>query len=65
MRQNKGLTFPASSKAQPATPQTSLARFALFDTLATLVAVVRLDGTVVYANGELEHALWAQSLNLH
>ena len=51
------MTFPASSKAQPATPQTSLARFALFDTLATLVAVVRLDGTVVYANGELEHAL--------
>ena len=36
---------------------TAPTRFALFDTLATLIAVVRLDGVVVYANGELEHAL--------
>ena len=34
-----------------------LPRFRAFDLLATLVAVVRVDGTVVFANAALEDAL--------
>ncbi len=41
-------------KAKPATPAE---RFQPFDLLATLVAVVRLDGTVLFANSALEDAL--------
>ncbi len=43
-----------SSKTLPPTPPV---RFQAFDLLATLVAVVRLDGTVVFANSALEDAL--------
>jgi two-component system nitrogen regulation sensor histidine kinase GlnL len=43
------------SAASP-TPS-SFARFHAFDLLATLVAVVRIDGTVVFANAALEDAL--------
>ena len=39
----------------PHTPQPS--RFLAFDLLATLVAVVRGDGTVLFANAALEDAL--------
>ncbi len=43
--------IPRSSASQPA------ARLRSFDLLATLVAVVRNDGTVLYANSALEDAL--------
>ncbi len=42
----------------PASPSSLAAsRFQAFDLLATLVAVVRIDGTVVFANSALEDAL--------
>ena len=45
---------PAAAAAAAATPPP---RFLAFDLLATLVAVVRTDGTVVFANAALEDAL--------
>ena len=38
-------------------PSTHLSRFAAFDLLATLVAVVRSDATVLFANSALEDAM--------
>ncbi|NBQ86744.1 MAG: PAS domain-containing sensor histidine kinase [Betaproteobacteria bacterium] len=38
-------------------PSTAAVRFSALDLLATLVAVVRADGTVIYANSALEDAL--------
>ncbi|WP_413898181.1 nitrogen regulation protein NR(II) [Rhodoferax sp.] len=54
VRQNERLNTPLSSSIS-----TSLAssRFQSFDLLATLVAVVRSDGTVLFANSALEDAL--------
>ena len=58
MRQNRRLNTP--KKLQP---KTALAHgntenvYSAFDLLATLVAVVRTDGTVVFANSALEDAL--------
>ncbi len=48
---SSGARFSALSNA------TSSARFQPFDWLATLVAVVRLDGSVLFANSALEDAL--------
>ena len=42
--------------ARPVTPTTA-SRFHAFDLLATLVAVLRSDGTVLFANAALEDAL--------
>ena len=52
-----GLKKPLSSP--PAAPTRRLAqdRFHAFDSLATLVAVVQGDGTVIFANASLEDAL--------
>lgn len=48
------LSFP---KFRPPTVSRSSQRFVAFDLLATLVAVVQSDGTVVFANAALEDAL--------
>ena len=50
--QNEGLTKPAPKK-----PSAFHQRFQSFDLLATLVAVVRGDGSVLFANAALEDAL--------
>ncbi|CAN7732118.1 nitrogen regulation protein NR(II) [Pseudorhodoferax sp. LjRoot39] len=51
-------TSPASKgrSVRPVSPATS-ARFHAFDLLATLVSVLRADGTVLFANAALEDAL--------
>ncbi|TFZ00246.1 nitrogen regulation protein NR(II) [Ramlibacter humi] len=46
-----------SPTAAPAPPTPAQARFQAFDLLATLVAVVSPDGTVLFANAALEDAL--------
>jgi two-component system, NtrC family, nitrogen regulation sensor histidine kinase GlnL len=53
------LTKPALPKTPPARPRskTAAARFHAFDLLATLVAVVRTSGVVLFANAALEDAL--------
>jgi two-component system nitrogen regulation sensor histidine kinase GlnL len=48
------LAFP---KYRAATGHTVTQRFGAFDLLATLVAVVQSDGTVMFANAALEDAL--------
>ena len=54
VRQNRRLnTPPSSSSSSPLAPS----RFQSFDLLATLVAVVRSDGAVLFANSALEDAL--------
>lgn len=52
-----GLNKPSFPAAPSQPPASELPRFHAFDLLATLVAVVRVDGTVVFANAALEDAL--------
>lgn len=52
-----GLNKPSFPAAPSRPPASELPRFRAFDLLATLVAVVRVDGTVVFANAALEDAL--------
>ncbi len=54
-RQNEGLNLPASS----------LPRFQSLDLLATLVAVVSGDGSVLFANAALEDALGSSRRTIH
>ncbi len=48
---------PVSSKQRTPAGSATAQRFGAFDLLATLVAVVQSDGTVVFANAALEDAL--------
>ncbi|HAL37017.1 MAG TPA: PAS domain-containing sensor histidine kinase, partial [Polaromonas sp.] len=53
-----GLNKPYfSAVLASSSPVSGVSRFQSFDLLATLVAVVRTDGTVVFANAALEDAL--------
>ena len=52
-----GLKKPSTAKSAAASPSPETLRFQAFDLLATLVAVVRTDGRVVFANAALEDAL--------
>jgi two-component system nitrogen regulation sensor histidine kinase GlnL len=52
-----GLNKPSIRTALSSVPVSGLPRFQAFDLLATLVAVVRTNGTVVFANAALEDAL--------
>ena len=52
-----GLNKPSIRTALSSAPVSGLPRFQAFDLLATLVAVVRTNGTVVFANAALEDAL--------
>lgn len=52
-----GLNKPSFPAAPSQPPASELLRFRTFDLLATLVAVVRVDGTVVFSNAALEDAL--------
>lgn len=52
-----GLNKPNIRAASSSAPALELSRFQSFDLLATLVAVVSGDGTVIFANAALEDAL--------
>ena len=52
-----GLKKPSTAKSAVTSPSPESPRFQAFDLLATLVAVVRTDGRVVFANAALEDAL--------
>src|SRR5665647_103811 len=52
-----GLNKPSFSAAAFSSPTSGSSGFQSFDLLATLTAVVRVDGTVVFANAALEDAL--------
>ena len=58
MRQNRRLNAPKKLQPKPAPAHGNAENvYSAFDLLATLVAVVRTDGTVVFANSALEDAL--------
>ena len=58
MRQNRRLNTPKKLQPKPAPAHGNTENvYSAFDLLATLVAVVRTDGTVVFANSALEDAL--------
>ena len=52
-----GLNKPNPPPISPSSPASGALRFQSFDLLATLVAVVRTNGVVVFANAALEDAL--------
>ncbi len=52
-----GLNKPSFPAASSSSPTSGSSGFQSFDLLATLTAVVRVDGTVVFANAALEDAL--------